>query len=390
MTRRLACLFLLSALALVFETAPAAALGAASPPGISYQGGPVLHANRTYLIFWSPSNHRKLSFDPGYMALMQRFLGDVARGSRSTASTYGITGQYRDSRGPAAYASTYGGHVLDTHPAPASGCSEPPAPTGPGWPVCLTDSQLQHELSRVIAAHHLPTQPDDIYFLVTPDGFGDCQAAGPSDCALGGFDGGYCGYHSVAATGFLYAVIPYNAISGHCRSSDPRPNGSTADPALSTISHEQAETITDPYGNAWVDSDGSEIADLCVNTYGPTLGGRGSARWNEQIGGHHYWLQKLYSRLTGGCAARPRPDTAAIRTPQRIVARRPARLIAHANQPGGKMVAFNWNFGDRHGGRGPRPVHTYARPGVYRVYLRVTDSAGNWAYAKRTVYVRRA
>ena len=62
---------------------------------------------------------------------------------------------------------------------------------------------------------------------------------------------GFCGYHTVSSSDTLYAVIPYNAVNGHCQSGNPRPNASTADPALSTISHELAETVTDPYGNAW-------------------------------------------------------------------------------------------------------------------------------------------
>jgi hypothetical protein len=350
---------------------------------ISYQGGPVLHANRTHLIFWAPSNHPELRFEPGYMALMERFLRDVARASRSTRSIYGITGEYRDPGGPAAYASAYAGHVVDTDPTPASGCTEPV--TGPGWTTCVTDRQLQDELARVIADHGLSTAADNIYLIVTPDGLGSCVGA---DCALGGPDGGYCGYHSWLGTHLLYAVIPYNAVPGHCQSTNPRPNASAADPALSAIAHEQAETITDPYGDGWLSSDGSEIADLCFTSYGPALGGTGSAEWNERIAGGHFWLQELYSRISGGCAPRPQPDSAYIVTPGRVVAGEPVRLTARAHQPGGRIVAYNWNFGDRHGGRGRRPEHTYRRAGVYRVFLRVTDSAGNWAHAKRTLTVR--
>ncbi|HWD65730.1 MAG TPA: PKD domain-containing protein [Solirubrobacteraceae bacterium] len=356
----------------------------ATVPAIGYQGGPVLHSSRTHLIFWAPSNHPELRFDPGYMGLMQRFLKDVARASRSTRSIYGITGQYRDSGGAAAYASTYAGHVFDTDPAPPSGCTEPA--TGPGWTTCLSDRQLREELARVIAEHHLPTDAGNLYFIVTPDGLGSCTG---SDCALGGSHGGYCGYHSWYAH-VLYAVIPYNAVPGHCQSLNPRPNGSTADPALSTIAHEQAESITDPYGDAWESSNGSEIADLCITSYGRPLGGQATAEWNETIAGGHFWLQELYSRITGSCAARPQPDSAAITTPAPIVAGEALRLTARARQPGGQIVAYNWNFGDGHGGRGRRPRHTYRVAGTYHVFLRVTDSAGNWAYAKRTVTVTQA
>ena len=104
---------------------------------------------------------------------------------------------------------------------------------------------------------------------------------------------GYCGYHNSTGNGIHYAVIPYNAVAGHCQSSNPRPNDSTADPALSTISHEQAETVTDPFGTAWTTADGEEIADVCLTDDGRPLGGTGAAEWNESINGDHYWLQEL-------------------------------------------------------------------------------------------------
>jgi hypothetical protein len=364
--------------------------GSVAAGGISYQGGPVLHANRTHLIFWAPANRPTLRFGNGYEAVVTRFLADVARASHSTSNAYGITGQYRDAGGPAQYASTYGGAAVDRDPVPASGCTEPPPPIGPtGWVTCLTDAQLQQELARFVAHRDLAVGPNDIYFLLTPDGFGSCAASGPSNCALGGSDGGYCGYHSFTERGLMYAVIPYNAVPGHCQSRNPRPNASTADPALSTISHEQAEMITDPYGDGWVNTNGAEIGDLCITAFGSALGGNGASQWNESIDGHHYWLQELFTRITGGCAARPQPDSARIRLRSKPISGKPVRLVALAKQPGGRIVSYNWNFGDGTGGRRRRPLHTWARAGAYQVYLRVTDSAGNWAYAKRTIDVKR-
>ncbi len=135
---------------------------------IPYQGGPVLHASRTHLVFWAPQGSG-LTFDPGYVALVQRFLADVAAASRMTTNEYAISGQYSDASGPAAYASTYAGSVLDTDPLPANECTEPA--TAPPWSVCLTDAQLQDELEHVITVNRLPPGGDNIYFLVTPNGY---------------------------------------------------------------------------------------------------------------------------------------------------------------------------------------------------------------------------
>src|SRR5437588_6128532 len=81
---------------------------------LPYGGGPVLHANRTHVIFWEPSGSG-MTFAHGYQALIEQFLRRVAADSHHFGNVYGLTGQYRDSEGqPPAYASTYGGPTLDT------------------------------------------------------------------------------------------------------------------------------------------------------------------------------------------------------------------------------------------------------------------------------------
>ncbi|HSO98370.1 MAG TPA: hypothetical protein VLP43_05415, partial [Solirubrobacteraceae bacterium] len=81
-------------------------LALARAANLPYNGGPVLHHNRTHLVFWSPAG-AGLSFDPGYAALFQTFLAGVARDSHTPANVYSLTGQYRDSAGGAIYDSTY-------------------------------------------------------------------------------------------------------------------------------------------------------------------------------------------------------------------------------------------------------------------------------------------
>jgi hypothetical protein len=349
----------------------------------------VLHSNRTHVIFWQPSGSG-MTFEPGYESVVQTFLTDVAADSHDPSTVYGLTGQYTDARGPAVYASRYGGAVLATDPLPPNRCSEPPA-TGPGWSVCLTDAELQREIGHVIRANHLPTGPTDVYFLVTPNGLGSCIDSSSSDCALGGNAAiGYCAYHSVTAIGLVpYAVIPYNAVSPHCSSDNPRPNSSTADPALSSISHEHSEMVTDPAGDAWIDGSGMEDGDLCVATFGSPIGGSGPTAWNEDIHGGHYFLQEEWSNHSGGCQPRAKADRASFRAvpvPSHVDT---IAFRAHASDPQGRIVSSRWFFGDGRRGSGRVTVHRYARGGSYRVVLRVTDSWGNWGFYARGVAVRR-
>lgn len=355
--------------------------------GVSYGGGPILTTNRTHVIFWAPSGSG-LAFDPGYRPLVERFLIDVASASHNTSNVFSLTGQYTDSsHQPAAYASRYAGATLDTDRLPTSGCIEPPA-TGPGWTDCLTDRQLQSEIEHVIRTHHLPTSRRDVYFLVTPRGLGSCMNASPtSGCALGGPATGYCGYHKFTDDNLVdYAFIPYNAVPGHCQSTHPRPNGSTADPALSTIGHELAEMVTDPDGDGWTAGSGNEIADLCITTFGPEIGGSGSRRYNQVIAGGHFYLQDLWSNASGGCAARARADHASFH----ITARsgRTLKLQGSGTDPDGRIVGYHWAFGQGGTAQGRSISHRFPGNGLYPIILRVTDSWDNWGFYTRTVPVK--
>ncbi len=363
----------------------AAAVGAQSPPAtglpsanVPYQGGKVLHWNRTHLIFWQPAGSG-LTFDPSYVSLIETFLKGVALDSHRPTSTYGLTGQYGDASGPAAYDSSYGGSVIATDPLPPSGCVEP-VPSGPGWSDCVNDGQLESELESVVTADRLPRTENDIYFLILPEGMGDCEYGGPANCALGGAaEGSYCGYHSYSPTGLLYAVIPYNAVAGHCQSSNPRPNSSPADPTISTISHEQIESITDPFGDAWLDASSNEIADLCITNYGPILGGTGADSYDEVIHGGHYYLQEVWSNASSACEPRAPWDSISF-TASAAHAGSPVRLTGSGEAPIGRIVSWKWFLGDGETIWGRRAQHTYRRAGSYRVVLRTTDSLGNWAF----------
>src|SRR5205085_4408648 len=75
---------------------------------LPYGGGPVLHSNRTHVIFWQPSGSA-MTFDPGYEAIVETFFVNVAADSHDPNTVYGLTGQYTDARGAAVYDSRYGG-----------------------------------------------------------------------------------------------------------------------------------------------------------------------------------------------------------------------------------------------------------------------------------------
>jgi hypothetical protein len=379
--------------------APARVL--AQDANVSWCGGPVMHSERVHLIFWQPSGSG-LSFDPGYESQIDQFVDRVVTADRSTSNVFALMGQYHDGTGPAAYDFSFGGAIVDTDPLPTgsgSTCSEPlPPPLGtgpPGWEACVNDAAIQFDVGRVIRAHRLATGMKDVYVMITPNGLGSCFGSGPTDCADGGdANDGYCGYHSATGNpGAIYAVIPYNAVEGHCQSTNPRPNGSTADPVISTIAHELAESATDPLGDAWTDDSGNEIADLCITDYGRTLGGTGAGRYDEVINGGHYWIQELWSNVAHGCEPLAKPDRVSFGVAARAGRKPggfPITLAARASDPEGRIVTYTWSFGDRRtvGSSRARISHTFARRGTYSVGLRTTDSWGNWTSARRRIQVR--
>lgn len=255
----------------------------------------------------------------------------------------------------------------------------------------MSDTQIQHEVEHVIAAHHLPKTGHDIYFLVTPNRLGSCDQSG--GCALGGSaPGSYCAYHGETNNRDIpYAVIPYDAVPPHCLSGvTPRPNDSTADPSLSSLSHEHIEMITDPHpftDPAWRDASGEEIADLCEGVYGPAIGGSGSRRWDESIHGGHYWLQEVWSNDDHSCRPRDERDPISFTGPRKASVGKTVSFAAHAKDPDGQIKRYAWFFGDSTQASGRHPSHVFARAGTYVVVLRTTDSAGNYAFFRRSVTV---
>jgi len=53
----------------------------------------------------------------------------------------------------------------------------------------------------------------------------------------------------------------------------------------------------------------------------------------------------------------------------------------------GKIVSYQWDFGDGYQGQGPVVTHQYARDGDYPVLLRITDNCGALVEMKKTVSV---
>jgi hypothetical protein len=102
----------------------------------------------------------------------------------------------------------------------------------------------------------------------------------------------FCAFHGSVnfslSEHVLYTVEPYQAVSGCTVPAQTRVIDATA----STLTHEFFETITDPDLSAWYNwLTGDEVADLCIGL-----------RVKDRIGHNNYVVQEMYSNAVHACA----------------------------------------------------------------------------------------
>jgi len=201
----------------------------------------------------------------------------------------------------------------------------------------------------------------------------------------------YCAYHGSFVNGsghtILYADDPFP--DGGCPLSQyPNSPGTASDEAISTLSHEHNETITDPNLDAWYDSSGEEIGDKCEESYGSILGGSSGAGYDQAIASGHYYVQEEWSNTISACAARvdagAAPTAALSASPTSTT---PGRTVTFDGTGSNGAVGYTISFGDGSSGSGPVETHSYAAPGVYTAKLTATGAGGATATATATVTV---
>ncbi len=315
-----------------------AAADAASPaepyngdPPFTYHGGPLMGTTSAVTvtpIYWAPG---AFGYSTNYQSLTGRFIGDAAHDSELTTDVFSVLEQYTDA-GSNHFLNdlSAGAAITDTDPYPASGgCTADTGEVyadGSGYSACVTDAEIQTELSTVLSAHGLPTGLGHLYVVFLAKGVESCittaNEAGGGDCTVSAASTGsnsFCSYHSAFGTQAnptVYDDIPYavsdSPSSGFTCSSDAgslaggglvgnqSPNGNlAADTSISLTSHEMSEAFTDPEESAWYDgaADPNEIADDCAYIFGDssTYLGPAGAEYNETINGDHYFIQEEFS-----------------------------------------------------------------------------------------------
>jgi hypothetical protein len=262
----------------------------ASNSVLDYHGGPVMHTNSTFMIYWSPPGS---TWQSGYMNAVNGFFANVAADSGTGNNPYSTLLQYYDTAGHIGYRSTFAGSYVDHSAFPANGC-----PAYNGYTVCLTDAQVVAEVHKITHQLNLPVDGTHGYFLLMPKNVGSCFDASGTVCAFTY----YCAYHGFDRS-MLYASIPYAATDHRGCGVDNGPNANDADDTIDGASHEHREMIDDPYLSAWWDNKGYESSDKCAYVWGPTTQ-TVAGQYNQTINGHRYLLQEEWSNASKSCVQR--------------------------------------------------------------------------------------
>jgi hypothetical protein len=285
---------------------------AAGTSNLIYHGGPVMTSNTNYTFYWSPSGAS--AYPAGYQAGIDQYLEGLAHDSGGDQNVDSVATQYANAGSEAvAYDSHFAGAILDTDPYPKNGCKKAT--------ICLTDAQLQAELSSYISQQGLPNDLQHEYFILTPPGVEDCFEASGAECSAGSSTPSYCAYHGSFASGggeIVYANDPYVAGISGCDDGE-HPNESPSDAALQGgLSHEHNESTTDPELNAWYGPEGNENGDKCRtfvagSEFGTPLGkAPDGSRYNQLVDGREYWYQQEWSNEGSTCKQRQALTTPAV------------------------------------------------------------------------------
>jgi hypothetical protein len=315
-----------------------------SAPGsgsLYYNGGPIMPTSKVYTIFWQPSGY---TLPAGYADNLNQYFKDLQADNGKNTNTYVNATQYYQVNpdGTKTYVqnkTTFGGTTIDTNPLPPTdvvncpdipfAASGSPAGNQSATADCVTDDQLHEEISNVIKAKGWPVNNQTEFFVFTAPNIGTCFPAigvGNATVPLCSYEY-FCAYHSAyfdstinPNSQIIYSNMPFAAETyGNPVTCDlgEYPNNNPSDPEISITSHEHSESITDPFGTGWWDSNpndassGYENGDMCAWDFGTTTGDSGDylteqpgVAWNQTINGHHYLMQLEWDNTTvaqGGC-----------------------------------------------------------------------------------------
>ena len=246
--------------------------------GILYGGGAVFTSPTVYVIWYGDWATPESQVTVAATELCLRSL--------SNTTYYAILGTYYQTTSTRDYVSStlvFGGSTTDRYSQGAS----------------LTEGSIHAAISDAVTTHKLPYNNEGIYVLVSS-----------GHVTEGSLCHGACGWHSSPTIGNLgRAASVFVGLAAQCATGCAPPrffanstHGQLADGLINVLSHELAESITDPFGDAW---NSRELGDKCVWHMGAILTDPSNNKTYNIIlsGGNQFTVQQLWVNADGGYCA---------------------------------------------------------------------------------------
>lgn len=246
---------------------------------ISFHNGTILHSPNVQAVFWGSSWGSSTDKMPG----AEQFLNALG------GSDYlGIASQYLDNNGPATGELYYSGHTM------MDGTSYSLTPDG---------SNSQAFYNALCSSLSYVPDSNTIYvvFADTPPGVDSNGKM--TDCAW--HSSFYCYRNGGPKHWATVSYIPNLDGISSCNPRDASTGHSSGLAAIANVTaHEIIETITNPYGTGWYDSEDSEIcksgtnceiADKCAWIFGDNTQLLDGSEWKLQL----EWSNKAYEANSG-------------------------------------------------------------------------------------------
>jgi hypothetical protein len=236
------------------------ARGYCPTPPLLWRGGSVQHSPSLFLIYWGAN------WNTSGASLHGQISGFFSSLGSSSATWQKIMTQYYDGSGYISANPTVAADYVDTRVA---------APTN------VDDAAIRSEITTAVSANGWRASTNAQFIVLTA----------PGTTYAAGFDTGFCAYHSVTTVSGIsasYSIDPYagdEPFHAGCAGYDPQGNVGHVTSMLA--SHEYSESATDPFINAWLTSDGYEIADICTSG-------------DDQLP-NGYWVQGLWDNHLAAC-----------------------------------------------------------------------------------------
>ncbi len=251
---------------------------------LEFHGGSVVRDPELYLIFWG-SNWTHEYEGERWKGHILNTLGGLTEEYGFNLTYQHILNQYYDSTGPIEGVKIAGAYVYEGVTAPQGQERE----------------DIKGEVESAITQNKWIPGANSVFVVLQPpgtvyqQGFAEEKESG-------------CGYHERDHQGDVFAFVPDLAnkyFSAKCSGYSESESGPLYNRIVTFVaSHEYAEAVTDPDANAWFDSEGNEIADICAE-HGPILVNEALGIWMNGLWGNHEAAEKGEGE---GCVVKDPPE----------------------------------------------------------------------------------